>query len=216
MTAGARRAIGFIAAAQHSYSSCQQYRENVAAARAELRREGPRRRGHVRRKLVRSSAVDCGQRGARARRARTTARAGPCRGTHRVHRAQHSHAAWPRRRGIGNSSRPRRGWSRRRCWRARLGARLSEPQRPAWRSVARAGRAAITCVRPARTDWRRRCSARSGSSAITSKCSMTSTTKPPTICAEIGLHMTRAEAVNDDPQVSRHDGGRRHGDDSAL
>jgi protoporphyrin/coproporphyrin ferrochelatase len=38
--AGARRAIGFIAAAQHSYSSCQQYRENVAAARAELRREG--------------------------------------------------------------------------------------------------------------------------------------------------------------------------------
>jgi ferrochelatase len=38
--AGLRRAIGFIAAAQHSYSSCQQYRENVAAARAELRREG--------------------------------------------------------------------------------------------------------------------------------------------------------------------------------
>jgi ferrochelatase len=35
--AGHRRAIGFIAAAQHSYSSCQQYRENVAAARAELR-----------------------------------------------------------------------------------------------------------------------------------------------------------------------------------
>ena len=38
--AGARRAIGFIAAAQHSYSSCQQYRENVANARAELRRDG--------------------------------------------------------------------------------------------------------------------------------------------------------------------------------
>jgi ferrochelatase len=37
---GARRAIGFITAAQHSYSSCQQYRENVAAARAELRRDG--------------------------------------------------------------------------------------------------------------------------------------------------------------------------------
>src|SRR5688572_30213741 len=35
--AGVRRAIGFIAAAQHSYSSCQQYRENVASARAELR-----------------------------------------------------------------------------------------------------------------------------------------------------------------------------------
>ena len=35
--AGARRAIGFIAAAHHSYSSCQQYRENVADARAALR-----------------------------------------------------------------------------------------------------------------------------------------------------------------------------------
>ena len=35
--AGARRAIGFIAAAHHSYSSCQQYRENVADARTTLR-----------------------------------------------------------------------------------------------------------------------------------------------------------------------------------
>jgi ferrochelatase len=35
--AGVRRAVGFIMAAQHSYSSCQQYRENVDAARAELR-----------------------------------------------------------------------------------------------------------------------------------------------------------------------------------
>jgi ferrochelatase len=38
--AGVRRAVGFIAAAQHSYSSCQQYRENVAAARAELKATG--------------------------------------------------------------------------------------------------------------------------------------------------------------------------------
>lgn len=38
--AGVRRVIGFIAAAQHSYSSCQQYRENVAAARRELRADG--------------------------------------------------------------------------------------------------------------------------------------------------------------------------------
>lgn len=33
---GVRRVVGFIAAAHHSYSSCQQYRENVAAGRAEL------------------------------------------------------------------------------------------------------------------------------------------------------------------------------------
>ena len=38
--AGVRRAIGFIAAAQHSYSSCQQYRENVAAAREALKAGG--------------------------------------------------------------------------------------------------------------------------------------------------------------------------------
>jgi len=35
--AGIRRAIGFITSAFHSYSSCQQYRENVEAARADLR-----------------------------------------------------------------------------------------------------------------------------------------------------------------------------------
>jgi ferrochelatase len=35
--AGVRRAIGFIAAAQHSFSSCEQYKQNVEAARAELR-----------------------------------------------------------------------------------------------------------------------------------------------------------------------------------
>ena len=40
---GVRRAIGFIAAAHHSYSSCQQYRENVAAAQRELEAAG----GHV-------------------------------------------------------------------------------------------------------------------------------------------------------------------------
>jgi protoporphyrin/coproporphyrin ferrochelatase len=38
--AGHRRAIGFITAAQHSYSSCQQYRENVMAARVELLERG--------------------------------------------------------------------------------------------------------------------------------------------------------------------------------
>jgi ferrochelatase len=38
--AGVRRAIGFIAAAHRSYSSCTQYRENVAAARATLASKG--------------------------------------------------------------------------------------------------------------------------------------------------------------------------------
>ncbi len=37
---GIRRAIGFIAAAHRSYSSCTQYRENIAEARAHLARAG--------------------------------------------------------------------------------------------------------------------------------------------------------------------------------
>ena len=37
---GVRRAVGFIAAAHRSYSSCTQYRENVDAARADLRAAG--------------------------------------------------------------------------------------------------------------------------------------------------------------------------------
>jgi ferrochelatase len=40
---GVRHAIGFIAAAHHSYSSCQQYRENVAAAQDALHEDG----GHI-------------------------------------------------------------------------------------------------------------------------------------------------------------------------
>jgi ferrochelatase len=38
--AGIRRAVGFVAAAQRSYSSCTQYRENVEAARATVRAAG--------------------------------------------------------------------------------------------------------------------------------------------------------------------------------
>ncbi len=39
-SAGVRRALGFILAAHHSYSSCAQYRQNVADARETLRRDG--------------------------------------------------------------------------------------------------------------------------------------------------------------------------------
>jgi ferrochelatase len=38
--AGVRRAVGFILAAQASYSSCEQYRENVLDARASIRAQG--------------------------------------------------------------------------------------------------------------------------------------------------------------------------------
>lgn len=38
--AGVRHVVAFVSAAQHSFSSCQQYKENVEAARAVLREEG--------------------------------------------------------------------------------------------------------------------------------------------------------------------------------
>lgn len=38
--AGVRRAVGFILAAHRSYSSCEQYRRNVSAARRDIRTEG--------------------------------------------------------------------------------------------------------------------------------------------------------------------------------
>jgi hypothetical protein len=88
--AGLRRAVGFIAAAQHSYSSCQQYRENVSTARADLRRGWRRCRGDVRRKLVRSPVVHCGKRGARAGSAGETAGTSARLRAPRVHGTQHS------------------------------------------------------------------------------------------------------------------------------
>ena len=55
---GVRRAIGFIAAAHRSYSSCTQYRENVAAARAALAAQGSAgRRGHLHGRLAYASGV---------------------------------------------------------------------------------------------------------------------------------------------------------------
>ena len=50
--AGIRRAVGFIAAAHRSYSSCTQYRENVADARGTGTRRAGRRRGDLRLGLV--------------------------------------------------------------------------------------------------------------------------------------------------------------------
>ena len=53
--AGIRRAIGFIAAPHRSYSSCTQYRENVRDARNALLEAGlAGRRGHLRARLARA------------------------------------------------------------------------------------------------------------------------------------------------------------------
>ena len=120
------------------YSSCEQYRENVAAARAELRSGGAdidvtyvgswfdhplfveANAAHVREALRRLPA-------ARARRRRGSSAprtAFRCR--------------WRSGRAIASSWRRRRVSSRARPAMTRLGARVSEPQRPAAGSLARA------------------------------------------------------------------------------
>ena len=181
------------------YSSCQQYRENVAAARAELRQATRRRRRRdLRRQLVRSSAVHRGQRRARAGGALAAAARSSNVGAAGVHRAQHSGADG---RGVAlssSSSQSRRG---------------SSPMRPAsttGRSSIRAaadGRrirgssrtSATTCAASRQADSRPRSSARSASCAITSRCCTTSIARPPTCAARSACRWSRAEAVNDDP-----------------
>ncbi len=59
--AGVRRAVGLIAAAHRSYSSCLQYKRERARRSRGAARAGPRRRrGHLRRRLVHASGVHRG------------------------------------------------------------------------------------------------------------------------------------------------------------
>ena len=193
---GVRRAVGFIAAAQRSYSSCTQYRENVAAARAALRDErARRRRNHLRRRLAHASRVHRGQRRPRPRGARAAAggRAGPRAAG--LHGAQHpgvdggalslSAAAAKRsaRRGRGRRSELRR-----------LGARLSEPQRPAGGSVARAGRLRLPARGSGATGLRRRCSAPIGFLCDHIEVLYDLDVEAAAVCREIGLPMVRAQS----------------------
>ena len=88
---GVRRAVGFIAAAQRSYSSCTQYRENVDVARAALRRGGAAGRlRHLCWRLAHASRDSSKRTPAHVTAALATlppTYASRC--AHRVHRAQH-------------------------------------------------------------------------------------------------------------------------------
>ena len=201
--AGVRRAVGFIAAAHRSYSSCTQYRENVAdaRARARARRAAPTSRsptsptGTTHPLFIEANADAC--RAALA--ALEPALRDRAQLVFTAHSIPESMAArYPYR---GSSRRRARLVAGRGCRRGvAVRDRLSEPQRPARGSVARTRRLRLP-ARGARERTRGRGAlSRSASSAITSRCSTTSTSKPPRSAREIGLPMVRAQAVNDHPR----------------
>ena len=127
-----------------------------------------------------------------------TARARRC--AARVHGAQHSRvdgARYPYRAQFEETARlvaePRAAQSTitRRCIRAAAAGPRIRGSGPT---------SATTSAARARAGSRPRSSARSASSAITSRCSTTSTSRRPRSAATIGLPMARAQAVNDHPR----------------
>ena len=108
--AGVRRAVGLIAAAHRSYSSCLQYQENVRDARAALREQGLADvevtyvgDWHDHPGFIEASAAQVEEAIAKLPDAERAPRhAG-------VHRAQHSVRAWPRAIRIRSSTRRPRG-----------------------------------------------------------------------------------------------------------
>jgi hypothetical protein len=196
--AGVRRAIGFIAAAQHSYSSCPAVpRERGGSASGAARAR--RRRGRdVRRQLVRSSRLRRRQRRARAGRARAPRSCAAGLGPPGVHGAQHSSADG---RALALRSAAARvvALVARGGRHAGLGAGLPEPQRPAGRPVAGPGRGRISAR--ARADGLQAavlCPI--GFVCDHIECSTIWIRRRQAVCREIGLPMVRAEAVNDDPR----------------
>jgi ferrochelatase len=183
--AGHRHAIGFIAAAQHSYSSCQQYRENVNAARDELRREGQdvavtfggswfdhplwvaANAAHVREALARLPESLRGE-----ARLVFTAHSIP---TPMAERSRYQEQLETSSKLVGE-----RRWiskTGRSCIRAAAGDL----------AIRGSSRTSATTFAPRkRTVCAPWCSARSGSSAITSKCSMTSIARLPTSAGRSG------------------------------
>ena len=196
--AGVDRALGVILAAHHSYSSCGQYRQNVADARRALRARGiadvevlfaPGWHTHAGFVAANADRIDRARRRLpdtvrRAARVVFTAHSIPC-----------SMAAGP---GTRRSSGKRPAW----C------ARGSRPT--TGRSSTRAGAAdprirgssrtsATTCAPSTPAGWRRRSSRRSGFVADHIEVLYDLDTEAAAVCRTLGLPMRRAAAVNDHP-----------------
>jgi ferrochelatase len=130
--AGVKRAIGFILAAQSSYSSCEQYKENVLDARQAIRNQGLR---DVEITYVEGWHTHADFIATNAAHVRDAAAGAPRRCARDLHRAQHSD-------GDGSALEVRRAAPRQRprgrtCGgHRRLDARVPKPQRPSAGSVA--------------------------------------------------------------------------------
>ena len=146
-TPGSRRAVGFIAAAHHSYSSCQQYRENVAAARSRSCGRTPAATWTSRTwgagSIIRSSSTStrgtCVRRGSAAAGGSATRR-----GSSLPHTA--FRGRWPTPRATRRSCTSHRGW-----WPRQRASRdwalvVSEPQRTARRIRGSNRTCATTCA----------------------------------------------------------------------
>ena len=211
---GVRRAIGFIAAAHRSYSSCTQYRENVVdATRRARRRTGYADvDGDVRRRLAHAPRVH----------RRPTPRMWPRRSRRCLPRCASargwssprtaSRPRWPARRGISEQLAESARLVAERLGHGRLGAGLPEPQRTPGGPVARARRLRL----PARAERA------SGLQAavlcpIGFVCDHIEVLydldhEAAAVCREIGLPMARAAGRQRRSAVPGHDGRRGPGD----
>jgi ferrochelatase len=196
---GARQAIGFIAAAQQSYSSCQQYRENVDAARTELQAAtgGTIDVTYVASWYDHPLFIEANAGHAREARERLPA---AVRGAARLVCTAHS---------IPVPMAERSRYREQLAQSARLVARAAGFSEWALVYQSRSGRPEDPWLEPDVGDYLRRERAAGLSAAVICPIGFVCDhievlydldREAADICREIGLSMTRAEAVNDDPR----------------
>ena len=215
--AGVKRAIGFISAAQRSYSSCTQYQP-------ERRRCEDRNGAGTGCPTWRSTYVEDWhehdgfiEANARHVQRRSPLCPRPCDDRARLVFTAHSIPVSMTGRGavpaaVAAILTARRGASRAK----RLGARLPEPQRPARRSVARPRHQRIPARRARQRARWRSCICPIGFVCDHIEVLYDLDEEAAQVCRELGLPMARAQAVNDDPAVPRPDGRRGAEDLAAL
>ena len=196
--AGVRRAVGFIAAAQHSYSSCGQYRENVAGAREELRRqvEGDIEITYVGSWFDHPLFVQANAAHVRAARARLPE---DVRGSARLVFTAHS---------IPTSMAERSRYREQLAESARLVAEAAGMGDWALVYQSRSGRPDDSWLEPDVCDYLRRCREERVAAAVLCPIGFVCDhievlfdldREAADVCGEVGLPMVRAESANDDP-----------------
>ena len=199
---GARRLLVLIAAAHRSYSSCEQYRQNLWQAQEELRaRRAAAVRHRLRRRLAPGAPASLDAVAERIAAARATLPDGAARRARGWSSPRtRSRRRWPRPIATCMQLRDSATAVAALLHARRLGAGVPEPQRTARGSVARAGRERL----PARGARRRACEAAIlvpiGFLADHVEVLYDLDVEARATADEIGLTLARAEAVNDHPR----------------